>query len=171
MELRLGKYKLRPFRKGDEPSLAENINSRKIERYTLNIPYPYKLENARQWVSYNRKLARKKDRSQLNFALDSGGRVIGSVGLSAMNGHRAEMGYWLGVKYWGKGIVTAAVKLLTNYALKELGLRRVYAHVVPANRASVRVLEKAGYKYEGLLRKHSIKRGKPVDLLLFAKTR
>ncbi|PJA11681.1 MAG: hypothetical protein COX65_09825 [Elusimicrobia bacterium CG_4_10_14_0_2_um_filter_56_8] len=99
------------------------------------------------------------------------GRVAGSVGLSGICGHRAELGYWLGVEYWGQGIVTEAVKMVTRYAFKELGLRRVYAHVVPANKASARVLEKAGYKYEGLLRKHAMKRGKTFGLLLYAKIR
>ncbi len=172
MELCFGKYKLRPFRRGDETSLAENINHKKIERYTLRIPCPYTPANARQWVNFNLKLVRSKERpGQLNFAVDLDGRVIGGLGLFNINGHSAELGYWLGVNYWGKGIVTAAVKQLTGYALKELGLVRVYAKVFSANKASARVLEKAGYKYEGRLRKDCMKREKPVDSLLFAKTR
>ncbi|HNW43918.1 MAG TPA: GNAT family protein [Elusimicrobiales bacterium] len=171
MELRFGKYALRPFRKGDEPSLAENISDKKIARYTLHIAYPYTAENAALWVDYNRMLARKKDKKQLHLALDLDGLVIGGLGLANINGHRAELCYWLGVKYWGGGIMTAAVRSLTKYALEELALRRVYAQVVPANKASSRVLEKAGYKYEGRLRKHEMKLGKPVDLLLYAKVR
>ena len=171
MELEFGRYKLRPFRRGDEPSIAENINDRKIERYTLNIPYPYTLEGAREWVDFNRKLARGKKKTQLNLAIDLDGKVIGGIGLSAMNGHRAELGYWLGVKYWGRGIVTVAVKTLTRYALKELKLRRVYAKAFVVNKASARVLEKAGYKYEGRLVNDAMKHGRPVDGLLFAKTR
>ena len=171
MELKFGGYKLRPFRRGDEPFVAENINDRKIERYTLNIPYPYTLKAARQWVDFNRKLERGKSKTQLNLAIDLDGRVIGGIGLFAMNGHRAEIGYWLGVKYWGKGIVSGAVKTLTRYALKELKLRRVYAKVFAVNKASARVLQKAGYKYEGRLVKDAVKHGRPVDGLLFAKTR
>jgi len=139
-------FTLRPFRKGDEPSLAASINDKKIERYTQNIPYPYTAADARQWVSRNLKLDRDKTSNEKNFVVDIEGRVAGSVGLSGICGHRAELGYWLGVEYWGQGIVTEAVKMVTRYAFKELGLRRVYAHVVPANKASARVLEKAGYK-------------------------
>lgn len=171
MELEFGSYKLRPFRRGDEPSLAENINDRKIERYTLAIPYPYTLKAARQWVDLNRKLDRSKKSTQINLAIDMDGDVIGGIGLFAMNGHRAELGYWLGVKYWGRGIVPGAVKALTGYAFSQLKLRRVYAKVFPANKASARVLEKTGFKYEGRLIKDAVKRGRPVDGLLFAKTR
>jgi len=171
MELEFGRYKLRPFRRGDEPSIAENINDRKIERYTLNIPYPYTLKAARQWVDFNRKPARGREKRQLNLAIDLDGRVIGGIGLFAMNGHRAEIGYWLGVKYWGRGIVPGAVKALTSYALRKLKLRRVYAKVFAANKASARVLEKAGYKYEGRLVKENVKHGRAVDALVFAKTR
>lgn len=171
MELEFGSYKLRPFRRGDEPSIAENISDRKIERYTLAIPYPYTLKAARQWVDLNRKLARSKKSTQFNLAIDLDGDVIGGIGLSSMNGHRAEIGYWLGVKYWGRGIVPGAVKALTRYAFRELKLRRVYAKVFPVNKASARVLEKAGYKYEGRLIKDAVKHGRPVDGLLFARTR
>ena len=139
MELKFGQYTLRPFRRGDEPAIAENINDRKIERYTLNIPYPYTLKGARQWVDFNRKLERSKGKTQLHLAIAQNDVVIGGIGLCAMNGHRAEIGYWLGVKYWGMGIVSGAVKTLTRYALKELGLRRVYAKVFVVNKASARV--------------------------------
>jgi RimJ/RimL family protein N-acetyltransferase len=164
-------FTLRPFRKGDEPSLAVNINSRKIERYTLRIPYPYKPEYARQWVKHNIANDRKKEKTEHNFAIDVDGQVIGSVGLCGIEGHRAEIGYWLATEYWGFGIGTAAVKMVTKYAFKELALRRVYAYVVPANKASSRVLKNCGYKYEGLLRHHDMKKGRLQDSLLFAKTR
>ena len=164
-------FTLRPFRRGDEPSLAANINSKKIGRYTLNIPYPYKLEHARQWVKRNIENDGKKEKGERNFVIDLDGQVIGSVGLSGIKGHRAEIGYWLAAEHWGCGITTAAVKMVTAYAIKELGLRRVYAYVAPANKASSGVLKNSGYKYEGLIRKHAMKHGKPVDLQLFAKTR
>ncbi len=171
MELEFGRYKLRPFRKGDEPAIAENISDRKIECYTLNIPYPYGLKEARQWVAFNRKLVRGAKTTQVNFAIDLDGRVIGGIGLFKMNGHSAEIGYWLGVKYWGRGIVPGAVRALTRYAMTELKLRRVYAKVFKVNKASARVLEKCGYKYEGCLVKDHLKHGRPVDALLFARTR
>lgn len=171
MEIKFGDYVMRPFRRGDEPEIARNINDRRIERYTLNIPHPYGFKEARHWVDLNRKLDRAKKRAQMNLAITLGGRVIGGIGLFRMNGHSAEIGYWLGTAYWGRGIVPGAVKALTRYAMKELKLRRVYGKVFSANKASARVLEKCGYKYEGRLVKDALKRGRPVDSLIFAKTR
>lgn len=171
MELKFGRYLLRPFRRGDEASVVENINDRKIERYTLNIPYPYGPKEARQWVDLNLKQVRAGEKTQLNLAIALDGRVVGGIGLFKINGHSAELGYWLGVKYWGRGIVPGAVKALTRYALKELKLRRIYAKVFAVNKASVRVLEKSGYKFEGLLVKENVKHGRAVDTLLYAKTR
>lgn len=163
------KFRLRAFKKGDEGSLIENINNKKIERNTSRIPYPYKSKDARFWINHNLKLRRKKKKTEINFAVDIEGKVVGGIGLDKIDGHKAEIGYWLGEKCWGQGIMTSAVKLVTRYAFTELGLKRVYAYVFLFNKASVRVLEKAGYKYEGKLRKHVLKNNKPIDHLLFAK--
>jgi len=169
--IRSKEFILRPFRKGDETSLTGNISNRKIARNTLAIPYPYTLKAAGFWVRYNRALAKKRKRPQFHFAIDIGGEVAGGMGLSHVNGHSAEIGYWLGENYWGRGIATGAVKLLTKYAFTGLGLRRVYAYVFSFNKASARVLEKAGYKFEGKLQKAVLKNGKPIDELVFAKVR
>lgn len=169
--LRAKNFILRPFKKGDEASLAENISDRMIERNTLFIPYPYTLKAAGFWVRHNLALAEKKEKSQFHLAIAAGGKVIGGMGLSHVDGHSAEIGYWLGESHRGRGIATKAVKLLTSHAFNALKLRRVYAYVFSFNKPSARVLEKAGYKFEGKLRKHVLKHGKPIDELLFAKVR
>ena len=97
--IRTKKFILRPFKRGDEISLVKNINSKKIAKYTLRIPYPYTLKDASSWVLQNSKLWRKKVKSSLNFAIDIGGEVVGGIGLNKIEGHEAELGYWLGEKY------------------------------------------------------------------------
>jgi len=169
--IRSKKFILRPFKKGDELSVAKNINNIKIARNTLHIVYPYDMKAARSWIELNLKLDKEKDKSQFHLAIAINGEASGGIGLSQVNGHSAEIGYWLGENYWGRGIATKAVKLLTRHAFAKLGLRRVYAYVFPFNKASSRVLQKAGYKFEGKLRKNILKDGKPIDELLFAKTR
>ena len=82
--------------------------------------------------------------------------------------HSAELGYWLGKPFWGRGIITEAARAITAYGFETLGLTRIYAHVDSDNGASARVLEKAGYQREGLLRKAVLKKGELVDYLLFA---
>ncbi len=169
--IRSPKFILRPFKEGDEYSLIKNINNKKIAKNTFSIPYPYKRKDARFWINHNLQLYRKKKRTEVNFAIDIDGKVIGSIGLEKIDGHKAEIGYWLGEKYWGQGIMNSAVKLIMEYAFRKLRLRRVYANVFPSNKASARVLKKAGYKYEGRLRKYVIKDNKPLDILLFARVK
>lgn len=169
--IRSKQFLLRPFRKGDEESLIKNINNKKIARNTSRIPYPYKKKDARFWINRNLKLQKKKKKTAINFAIDINGKVVGGIGFHKIEAHKAELGYWLGENYWGQGIMTSAVKLVTKYGFAKLGLRRIYADVFPFNKASVKVLEKAGYKYEGRLRKNVLKDNKPMDHLLFAKVK
>jgi RimJ/RimL family protein N-acetyltransferase len=81
----------------------------------------------------------------------------------------AEIGYWLGEPFWGRGIATAAVAAFTAHAFADLGLRRVFARVLEWNPASARVLEKCGYALEGRLRRSALKDGKVADELLYAR--
>lgn len=161
---------LRPFKKGDEKSLAENINDKTIARNTLSVPYPYTLKDARNWIERNLKEKKKKNFKMLNFAIDVDGEVAGSIGFHKIEtGHKAEVGYWLARKFWNKGIMTEALKLLTNFGFKKLGFKRLSALVFPFNKASMRILQKAGYKLEGIQRKNAKKGGKYLDDYSFAK--
>ena len=153
--LRSRSFVLRPFRKGDEPSLRRNINNRKIYRYTLLIPHPYTARHAAEWIKKNVFMQEKKKASEINFAIDVNGEVVGGVGLSHIEKHKAEIGYWLGESYWGKGVMTAAVKLALKFCFTKLKLRRVYANVYKGNKASARVLQKAGFAFEGVNRRNS----------------
>jgi ribosomal-protein-alanine N-acetyltransferase len=166
------KFILRPFRKGDQTSLVKNINNRKISRNTLSIPYPYRMSNARSWINYNLKLDKKKKKEEINFVIDMGGEVIGSIGLRKIKaGHMAEVSYWMGEKYRGQGIMTSVLKEITKYGFNELKLIRMEIGIFPFNQASRRVAEKNGYKYEGRMRKYVLKNKKFIDALLFAKVR
>lgn len=149
----------------------KNINDPIIARNTINIPYPYKLKDAQSWINHNLKLDKKKKKNEINFAIDINGEVVGGIGLTNIEDHKAEIGYWLNKNYRGQGIMTKVVKLMTKYGFKKLGLKRIYAFVFPFNKASIAVLKKAGYKYEGKLRKHIKKGDKLIDSLLFAKVK
>ena len=160
---------LRPYRKGDELSLQEHINDREIAHNTLTIPYPYTLKDAKQWIGKCLKDDKKKVLQEAVFALTVDGAVVGSVALDPIAlRHKAELGYWLGRKYWGRGMMTQAVNLVVQYGFQQLQLTRIYAYVFPFNKASARVLEKAGFSYEGLLRSNALKDGKPQDDLVYA---
>jgi RimJ/RimL family protein N-acetyltransferase len=173
MEIIKSKYfLLRPFKKGDEYSLAKNINNKKIYRnLNLSIPYPYTLKDAKDWINKNLKEVKKRKPTMINFVIDIQGEVIGSICFYKIENHKDQLGYWLAEKYWNQGIMTEAVKLITKFGFEKLKLKRIEAFVFTFNKASKRVLEKAGYKLEGILRKNSKKDNKFFDDYLFAKIR
>lgn len=170
MELRLRGFTLRPWRPGDETSLVRHANDRTIWLCLRDrFPHPYGLRHARAWIATR---ASAKPVSQLAIVVD--GAAVGGIGLTIGDDvHRrsAEIGYWLGRAFWGRGIMTRAVRAATAYAFATFDLCRIWAGVFEGNRASMRVLEKAGYTPEGRLRKHVTKAGRTLDEFVYAVVR
>lgn len=161
---------LRPWQHGDETSLARHANSRAV---WLNLrdrfPHPYTLDDAKAWVAHQ--LA--QEGPTRNWAIEIEGEVGGGIGLDmAADVHRKDVniGYWLGERFWGRGIATEAVRVVTEHAFT-LDIDRVHAQVYAYNPASMRVLEKAGFEREGVLRKSIFKDGKTIDSVLYARVR
>ena len=159
-------FVLRPFRMSDAEGITEAINSKTIARNTLTIPYPYKLKDAKWWLGL-----KKKD--VLSFCIEIDGEVAGSIGLDKIvKEHKAEIGYWLAEKYWGKGLMTKAVKEVVNFGFQKLKLKRIYAETSSFNKISMGVLKKNGFKFEGILKKDARKKnGELLDVYLFAKVK
>jgi RimJ/RimL family protein N-acetyltransferase len=150
----------------DAEGIAKAINNKIIARNTLTIPYPYKLKDAKWWLGLKKK-------NTVNFCIEIDGEVAGSIGFDKIvKNHKAEIGYWLAERYWGKGLMTEIVREVTKFGFDELKLRRIYAHVFPFNKASMGVLKNNGFKFEGILKKDAKKKnGKMLDAHLFAKVR
>ncbi len=162
---------LRPFRRSDAKSVAAQINDKEIARNMLSIPHPYTINDARSWIQRCQNAARHKNRTWINFAIEINGKAVGGASIFRIHDHKAEIGYWLGKAYWGKGIMTEAVNEIVKFGFGTLGLRRIYAHTFTFNQASIRVLEKAGFTHEALLRKVAKKKGRFYDWNLYAKVR
>jgi RimJ/RimL family protein N-acetyltransferase len=161
-------FTLRQWREGDEQSLAANANNRKI---WINLrdafPYPYTLKNAVLWIELSKE-------SKTNFAIDVDGAAVGDIGLTLQGDllrRSAEIGYWLGEDYWGRGIMTEAVRAVTEYAFHHFDINRVFAGILDYNLASAKVLEKNGYVCEARLAQALTKDGKMYDQLIYAKLR
>lgn len=161
---------LRPWEPRDRIPLVRNANSRAVWRNLRDrFPHPYTDKDAE---SYFNLVAGQSPVT--SFAIEAGGHAAGGIGLEVGEDvHRltAEIGYWLGENYWGRGIMTDAVRAVTDYALAMLGARRIFAGVFAWNPASMRVLEKAGYEREGVLVNAVIKDGEVIDQVLYAITR
>ena len=161
---------MRLWRDGDEESLARYANNRNIWiNMRDSFPYPYSVEDAISWVQL------QKDRDPVQgFAIATDNEAIGGIGIRLQEDvHRgsAEVGYWLGEPFWGKGIATRALRAMTGYAFENLDLVRLYATVFEWNPASARVLEKAGFTLEARLKKSVIKDGQVIDEFLYALVR
>lgn len=167
MKLKAGNWTLRPWRPGDEAALVKYANNRNIWINLRDVfPHPYTASDAAEWVQ-----AQKDQDPVLHFAIANAHEAIGGIGLTlGDHDHRrsAEIGYWLGEPFWGKGIATEAVRVLVEYAFANFDFARLYAYVKEWNPASMRVLEKCGFQLEGRLRKSIVKDGQTIDQLLYA---
>ena len=167
MEIELKTCVIRPWRPGDEESLVAHANNHKVWRNLRDrFPHPYTTDDAREWIRHM-----GEESPQTNFAIVVDGEAAGGIGL-VLNGDiyrcSAEIGYWLGEAFWGRGVMTEAVRALTQWAFDNFNLSRIYAGVLEWNPASIRVLEKAGYQFEGRLRKAVVKQDLVMDELVYA---
>lgn len=158
---------LRSWQWGDELTLTQHANNREV---WLNLrdrfPHPYTPADARQWIE-----AVVGASPETSFAISVGDDAVGGIGFilhDDIERCSAEVGYWLGQAFWGRGIVTAALQAVTHYAFDTFELTRLYAVPFVRNPASVRVLEKAGYQCEGIMRRSAIKEGQILDQALYA---
>jgi ribosomal-protein-alanine N-acetyltransferase len=170
MELRLAQCTIRSWRPHDSVSLVRHANNRLVWRNLRDrFPHPYTAADATDWIR------RATDATpETHFAIVIDGDAIGGVGLELQTDvfrRSAEIGLWLGETYWGRGIGTEVLRAMTEYAFSSFDVCRVYAGVFAWNAASVRMLEKAGYSFEGRLRKSVTKDGQIIDLLLYAMVR
>lgn len=145
---------LRGLRLSDVNDLYTTIRGKDVVRWTVTIPWPYKKKHAVSFVRKSRRKIQRKTDYHLGIVLRKTNRAIGVIALQEVNGHSksAEMGYWLGKKYWNKGYMTEAAKLMLAFGFEELKLHRISLKLFEKNIGSKRVAEKAGFKKEGVLR-------------------
>jgi RimJ/RimL family protein N-acetyltransferase len=160
---------IRPWQLSDAADLAALINNKKVQDNLRDgIPYPYSEKDGEEYIS---SMLNAENSSTFAFAIIACGKVAGSIGaFRKANIHRrtAEMGYYIGEKYWGKGICTEAVKLICRHVFENSDILRIYAEPFAYNAASCRVLEKAGFQFEGTLRSNAIKNGKVIDMRMYS---
>jgi RimJ/RimL family protein N-acetyltransferase len=167
VELILTQAVIRSWRPEDIPSLVRHANNRRVWRNLKDrFPHPYTTTDAEYWIRQATGTS-----PQTHFAIAIGGEAVGGIGLDLQGDvfrRSAEIGIWLGETYWGRGIATEAVRTLTEYAFTHFDLCRIFAGAFEWNPVSARVLEKAGYIFEGRLRKSVTKDGQTIDQMLYA---
>ena len=162
MLLELGDLRVRSWRKDDLDALLRHANNLKIAANLRDqFPHHYTRRDGIDYLNYVRTIE-----VETSFAVEFGGEAIGGIGFKlGLDVARltAEMGYWLSEDYWGRGLTTRAVSATVDWAFENYKLTRIYAMAFAHNLASTRVLEKAGFEREGVLRRSAIKNGVVLD--------
>lgn len=161
--------KIRNWKLTDAKDLAVALSNKKIQDNLRDgLPYPYSEQDGIDFISSM--LSANEDET-FAFAITLDDKVIGSIGVfRQQNIHRktAELGYYIAEECWGKGIMTDAVKQICEYVFKNSDILRIYAEPFAYNTGSCRVLEKAGFQYEGTLRNNAVKNGKVIDMKMYS---
>jgi ribosomal-protein-alanine N-acetyltransferase len=167
MQRKLKTCEVRLWRTSDLDALVKYANNREI---WINLrdrfPHPYTSRDGRAFLNHA-----TEQRPPAAFAIVVDGEAVGGIGFQLqpdVERVSAEIGYWLGQPFWGRGIATEALVAVTGYAVETHGLTRIFALPFAWNTASCRVLEKAGYALEGRLRNSAVKDGRLTDQLQYA---
>lgn len=162
--------KLRPWQLADLDNLVKYANNAAIARFmTDQFPHPYTPEHGKIFIEF----ATSNPTAKI-FAIEVNGEVVGGIGIHPQTDiyrKNAEMGYWLGEPFWGKGIITQAIGQIVDFAFNNLNIDRVFARPFGSNKASQRVLEKAGFSLEARFSKTFFKNGNYEDELIYARRR
>ena len=161
---------IRRWKLTDASDLALVISNKHIQDNLRDgLPYPYTEKNGIEYIS---SVLSANENDTFAFAIVVDNKVIGSISACRQkNIHRqtAELGYYIAEEYWGKGIMVEAVKQICDYIFHNSDILRIYAEPFSYNTASCRVLEKAGFQYEGTLKSNAVKSGKVIDMKMYAR--
>ncbi len=160
---------IRKWKLSDAKDLAAALSNKKVQdNLRGGLSYPYTEQDGKDFISA---MLSADENETYAFAITADNIVIGSVGIFRQgNIHRktAELGYYVAEEYWGKGIMTEAVRKICEYVFSRSDIIRIYAEPFANNKASCRVLEKAGFQYEGTLRSNAVKNGKVIDMKMYS---
>lgn len=163
------KCRIRKWELSDAKDLAVALSNKKVQDNLRDgLPYPYTEQDGKEFISAM--LSADKNET-FAFAIMVDDKVVGSIGIfrqGNIHSQTAELGYYIAEEYWGKGIMTEAVKQICEYVFGDSDIIRIYAEPFAYNIASCRVLEKVGFQYEGTLRSNAVKNGKVIDMKMYS---
>ncbi|RXK82795.1 GNAT family N-acetyltransferase [Filimonas effusa] len=163
---------LNELQETDLQNLVQYANNKKVSEYTLNLPYPYKEEDALYWLDTVRKGFEHKSQFFFAIRLKEDGEFIGGIGLVPDQRHkRAEIGYWLAEPFWNRNILTEAAMAVIDFGFNAMELNKITAHYLEGNPASGRVMQKCSMEKEGELKEHIYKDERFYDIEIYGLTR
>ena len=163
------KCRIRKWELSDAKDLATALSNKKAQDNLRDgLPYPYTKQDGKEFISA---MLSANENETFAFAIMVDDKVVGSIGIfrqGNIHSQTAELGYYIAEEYWGKGIMTEAVKQICEYVFGDSDIIRIYAEPFAYNIASCRVLEKVGFQYEGTLRSNAVKNGKVIDMKMYS---
>ena len=160
---------IRPWQLTDAKALASALSNQNILKNLRDgLPYPYTEKDAEDYI--NAMLA-ANPQDTFAYAVCVDDRAVSSVGAFRQGNihcRTAELGYYLAEEYWGRGIMTDAVRQLCQKLFGETDLLRIYAEPFACNLGSCRVLEKVDFQLEGILQSNAVKNGQVLDMAIYA---
>lgn len=159
---------IRKIQQEDRETLVALANNTNIANNLRDdFPHPYTQDEADLFIQHA-----QSAHSTKRFCIEKDGIYVGNIGLHPQEDvyqMSAEIGYFIGEPYWGKGIATQAVKIIVDYGFDQLDIHRIFAGVFSYNKASKKVLENAGFEFEGISKDAIYKNGVFYDELRFAR--
>ena len=163
------KCRIRKWELSDAKDLAAALSNKKVQDNLRDgLPYPYTEQDGKEFISA---MLSADENETFSFAIMVDDKVVGSIGIfrqGNIHSQTAELGYYIAEEYWGKGIMAEAVKQICEYVFGNSDIIRIYAEPFAYNIASCRVLEKAGFQYEGTLRSNAVKNSKVIDMKMYS---
>ena len=163
------KCRIRKWELSDAKDLAAALSNKKVQDNLRDgLPYPYTEQDGKEFISA---MLSADENETFAFAIMVDDKVVGSIGIfrqGNIHSQTAELGYYIAEEYWGKGIMTEAVKQICEYVFGDSDIIRIYAEPFAYNIASCRVLEKVGFQYEGTLRSNAVKNSKVIDMKMYS---
>ena len=129
----------------DKFELTQLINDKDVIKWLSDIPFPYTLNHAEEFIERSQQEALKQE--SYNFMIFHNGKMMGGIGLRDLYNKSCQVGYWLGKQYWGNGFATEALKSILDFGFGQLNLEKIYAAYKIGNEGSIRVLTKCGFEY------------------------
>jgi RimJ/RimL family protein N-acetyltransferase len=163
------KVNLRRVQKSDADSIAENANDALVTQY-LFTPYPYTVVDALDFIASSHRMHRNNTSYPFGIEHKEERKIIGTIGLYRVDhvNRNAEVGFWLGRKYWRQGMTSEAINLILDFAFNERDFHRIYARVMHPNTASLKLLDKLGFTKEGTMRQAVYRDNEWLDFVWFA---
>ncbi|WP_294276605.1 GNAT family N-acetyltransferase [uncultured Chryseobacterium sp.] len=158
---------LSELQEDDLPSVVDYLQHEEFSKYTSNIPFPYRKEDAEFWLKLTREAF--EQRKGFTFAIrEKTGNIIGAIGLHDQGSDKAELGYWMAKAFWNQGFITEAAKAVVEFGFNELKFNKIYATHFLHNPSSGKVMQKIGMELEAVLKQHLKKEGKYYDIPMYS---